>query len=104
MVRIVLSKVAKQDLKDIVSYIKRNSNQYAYLENKKIQDAIDELISQPMLGRVVPEQEETNLRELIFRNYRIIYQIENDKKIQILTIHHHARNLANNPAFNNDEE
>lgn len=43
MVRIVLSKIAKQDLKDIVNYIKRNSVHYAYLENKKIQEAIDQL-------------------------------------------------------------
>lgn len=103
MVNIVLSPIAKQDLKDIFGFIKRNSLHYAKLENRKIREAIDELILQPMLGRMVPEQEETNLRELVFRNYRIIYQIESDKKIQILTIHHHARNLANNPAFNDEE-
>lgn len=44
MVRIVLSKIAKQDLRDIVKYIKRNSVHYASLENRKIQEAIDDLI------------------------------------------------------------
>jgi toxin ParE1/3/4 len=103
MVQIVLSRIAKQDLKDIVDYIKRNSVHYAYLENKKIQEAIDQLSYQPLIGKVLPEQEDINLREMIFRNYRIIYQIEDNTKIQILTIHHHSRLLANNPAIKDEE-
>ncbi len=82
MVRIVLSKIAKQDLRDIVNYIRRNSVHYAYLENKKIQEAIDQLSTQPIMGRTVPDQENENLREIIFRNYRIIYQIVGTKKLK----------------------
>jgi hypothetical protein len=36
------------------------------------------------LGREVPELLDSNYRELIFGNYRIIYKIEND--IKILTL------------------
>ncbi len=36
MVRIVLSKIAKQDLRDTVNYIRRNSVHYAYLENEVV--------------------------------------------------------------------
>ncbi|RYE28291.1 MAG: type II toxin-antitoxin system RelE/ParE family toxin [Sphingobacteriaceae bacterium] len=103
MVRIILSQIAKQDLKDIVNYIKIRSVHYAYLENQKIKEAIDQLIYQPLLGRIVPEQEDDTLREIIFRNYRIIYQFESKSRIQILTIHHHARLLNNNPAFDNED-
>jgi len=103
MVRIVLSKIAKQDLRDIVNYIRRNSVHYAYLEKKKIQEAIDQLSTQPTMGRTVPDQENENLREIIFRNYRIIYQIVGTTKIEILTIHHHSGLLSNNPAINEED-
>ncbi len=36
MVRIILSKTAKTDLKEIVDYIKRDSPKYAMLEKQKI--------------------------------------------------------------------
>ncbi len=103
MVQIVLSKIAKQDLKDIVNYIKNGSVHYAHLENQKIKEAIDQLSYQPMLGRVVPEQDDDTLRELVFRNYRIIYTFLQNSTIQILTIHHHARLLSNNPALDETE-
>jgi plasmid stabilization system protein ParE len=61
------------------------------------------LPKQPLSGRVVPELNNENLRELIFRNYRIIYEIIPDKQINILTIHHHARLVSNNPAFKDEE-
>ena len=103
MVKIVLSKTARFDLKEIVDYIKRDSLKYANLEKKKIEDAINKLPKQPLSGRVVPELNNENLRELLFRNYRIIYEIIPDKQINILTIHHHARLVSNNPAFKDEE-
>ncbi len=103
MVKIVLSKTARFDLKEIVDYIKRDSVKYAILEKQKIEDAINNLPKQPLSGRIVPELNNNNLRELIFRNYRIIYEIASEKQINILTIHHHARLIANNPAFRGDD-
>lgn len=103
MVKIVLSKTARFDLKEIVDYIKRDSLKYAILEKQKIQDAIDKLPSQPLSGRVVPELSNKNLRELLFRNYRIIYEVVSEKQINILSIHHHARLISNNPAFKDEE-
>ncbi|MHB8206040.1 type II toxin-antitoxin system RelE/ParE family toxin [Mucilaginibacter sp.] len=103
MVKIIFSKIAKADLKEIIEYIKRDSIRYAYLEKEKIEKAIDKLLLQPLLGRVMPDLDNESLRELIFQNYRIIYQVISDKKIHILTIHHHARLISNNPAFKDDE-
>ena len=101
MVRIVFSKVAKFDLKEIVEYIKRGSVRYALLEKQYIVKTIDQLSLQPEIGKVFNEN--PNLRELVFRNYRIIYQIVSDSQIHILTIHHHARSITNNPAFNAED-
>jgi addiction module RelE/StbE family toxin len=103
VVKIVLSKTARFDLKEIVDYIKRDSVKYANLEKQKIQDAINKLPQKPLSGRVVPELNNENLRELIFRNYRIIYEIVSKEQINILSIHHHARLISNNPAFKDDE-
>ena len=103
MVKIVLSKTARFDLKEIVDYIKRDSVKYANLEKQKIQDAINKLPQKPLSGRVVPELNNENLRELIFRNYRIIYEIVSKEQINIQSIHHHARLISNNPAFKDDE-
>jgi plasmid stabilization system protein ParE len=35
----------------------------------------DSLANFPQLGRVVPEQNDENIREIILRPYRIIYQV-----------------------------
>lgn len=103
MVKIVISKTARLDLKEIVDYISLDSIKYALLEKKKIIDAINKLPKHPLSGRVVPELNNETLRELIFRNYRIIYQIISDQQFNILTIHHHARLFSNNPAFKDEE-
>ncbi|REL39310.1 type II toxin-antitoxin system RelE/ParE family toxin [Rhodohalobacter sp. SW132] len=35
----------------------------------------DQLIDQPESGRIVPEYNDPNLRELMLGNYRVIYRI-----------------------------
>ena len=47
----------------------------------------------PQTGRIVPEKNEENLRELIEGNYRIIYEIISADQINILTVYHSARDL-----------
>ncbi|MEO6151140.1 MAG: type II toxin-antitoxin system RelE/ParE family toxin [Mucilaginibacter sp.] len=102
MVRIVFSKIARFDLKEIVDYIKRDSIKYALLEKKNIIHAIDKLSYQPLIGKQMPEMN-SSYRELIFGNYLVIYKIVSDNQVNILTIHHHARSLSNNPAFNDED-
>jgi len=47
----------------------------------------------PKLGNIVDEIENTKVREIIEGNYRIIYMNVNEKRIDILLIHHGARDL-----------
>jgi len=42
------------------------------------------------MGRLVPELDEPKIRELILRNYRIIYRIS-EKKILIVRLFHGSR-------------
>ncbi|MBY9005983.1 MAG: type II toxin-antitoxin system RelE/ParE family toxin [Candidatus Lokiarchaeota archaeon] len=51
---------------------------------------LDNLRSFPQLGRKVPELDDPNIRELILRNYRLIYRIF-EEKIQIIRILHGSR-------------
>lgn len=103
MVKIIISPSARTDLKDIVAYIKRDSVYYANLEKAKIIDAINKIPNQILAGRIVPELGNEHIREVIFRNYRIIYEIISDKQLNILSIHHHSRNFQNNNAFSAED-
>jgi toxin ParE1/3/4 len=103
MARIVFTKIARLDLKEIVDFIKRDSIKYAILEKKKIEGAIEKIPQKPFSGRIFADLNNENIRELIFRNYRIIYEIIPEKQINILTIHHHSRLTSNNPAFKDEE-
>lgn len=103
MVKIILSPIARLDLKDIIDYIKRDSVKYARLERIKIEGTINRLILHPLIGGVVPELNDEKYRELIFQNYRIIYKVVSATEIYILSVHHHSRLPSNNPAFKPNE-
>ena len=94
MVQINWTKLALLDLKEIHDYIARDSKKYAKLQVIRIKSRTSVLKKQPALGRVVPEIAEENIRELILGNYRIIYRIVSTSRIDILTIHHSARDLS----------
>lgn len=44
----------------------------------------------PKQGRIVPEVGRSDIRELLYENYRIIYRIES-KRVSILTVRHGRR-------------
>ena len=94
MVQIKWSFQAKNDLKTIAEYIKLDSIRYAKLKVIKIKTRTHILKSHPQAGRVVPEIESEEIRELIEGNYRIIYKVVSNSKVDILTIHHSARDLT----------
>jgi len=81
------------DLDGIRNYIARDSEYYASRFVGKIVEAVEKLEEFPEIGRRVPEAEEENIRELLFRNYRIIYRVETER-ILILTVIHGSRALS----------
>ena len=50
----------------------------------------DELGDFPLMGRVVPELEDPEIREILERGYRIIYRVRDDN-VEILTVFHGSR-------------
>jgi addiction module RelE/StbE family toxin len=94
MVRLNWTFQAKDDLKAIAEYISRDSKRYAKLQVTRLKNRAKILKTQVRSGKIVPEINKENIRELIEGNYRIIYKIVQDNRIDILTIHHSARDLS----------
>ena len=58
----------------------------------KIISGVSHLRRFPEMGRVVPEANNSSIRELISGNYRIVYRIKGDA-VEIITIYHGSRLL-----------
>ena len=86
------SKPAKLDLKQINDYIARDSIFYAQKVSSEIVEKSEKLNSFPEVGRIVPEIEDPNIRELLIYSYRLIYEVFSDK-IEILALVHGKRNF-----------
>ena len=94
MVRINWTVQAKDDLKGISDYISLDSKKYAKLQVLKIISRTQVLKSHLRIGKVVDEIQNQNIRELLLGRYRIIYKIITKSQIDILSIHHSARDLT----------
>ena len=82
-----------EDLRSIRDYIARDSEYYAVDLVRDMISSVERLLRFPRLGRVVPEAQDENIRELLFQNYRIIYRLTGER-IEILGIVHGSRKLT----------
>lgn len=88
------SEIAEADLYDIYDYIARDVPYYAEQFIDKLIESTNRLEVHPEIGRLVPEADgRSNVRELIFQGYRIIYTIQGEQ-LHILTVIHGSRDLA----------
>ncbi len=99
MVNLIWTESAIQDLNDIGDYIANDSIRYAEITVSELFESTGILESHPRVGIVVPEFDNELLRQIIRGNYRIVYQIVDDFNIEILTVHHGARLIANTKPF-----
>jgi len=77
--RVSVDKLVSNDIKQISTYIAKDSEYYAKKTADEIHDKIYGLETSIYHGRMVPELNEKNIQELIYHgNYRIIFQIEED--------------------------
>src|SRR6266568_3148426 len=84
--RLAWSREAGENLVEIEDFIARDSLERAI---RFIDDLIDHaeviLADNPRSGRVVPEIGNPDMRELIYRGYRIVYRLKGDVP-EILTV------------------
>ncbi len=92
MKEIVWSREAAHDLENIKKHIAYDSPSYADIYVEKIFDAVERLTLHPLSGRIVPEFNDTHIREIFYGNYRIIYSLI-DSVVRIYAVVHGSRDL-----------
>jgi len=92
MVEIRWSPIATDDLESIIRYYEKTAPKFAQNFAKKIIYIIENLNQFPKMGRLVPELENTEIREIIYRNFRIIYRSQ-ENYLEIARIIHGSRIL-----------
>ena len=88
--RIVWTESAWQELESAAEYIARDSPRYASALIDEARFAARSLERFPSRGRVVPELNESAIREIFVKQYRLIYEIRPDQVV-ILAFLHGAR-------------
>lgn len=99
MARVKWTDQALKDVETISSYIENVSFYYAQEQARAIYEKAKQLENYPLSGRPVPELNSKTIRQILCGSYRIIYEVESEEEIVILTIHHQARLIENNPAL-----
>ena len=87
MIDVVWVPSALEDLKKIKEYIASGSVHYANKLTEGILDATESLTVFPKSGRVVPEYQNSNIREIGHSSYRIIYEIANNEVYVVAVVH-----------------
>ena len=72
---------------EIANYIVKDKPTAAENWVDKIFSKVESLASSPKSGRIVPEINKDQYREIIYGNYRIVYRIE-EKRVSVLTVRH----------------
>lgn len=85
--RVVWSPRALADVQAIASYIAADSSSYASTVVRKILTSTRALTNFPRSGRMLPEVDDENLREVFAYSYRIIYRVEQDEVVVAAVIH-----------------
>ena len=97
--KLIWSAAAREDLYEVVSFIAKDNRVAAESFGYLLMSKVDLLPQFPEMGRVVPELGDPNLREIIFRSYRIIYQVNRlQEVIAIARIWHGARGMPDIPS------
>jgi len=91
MGKIIWAPSALEDIEAIAKYIERDSSDRAALFVDRVIEMTDQLEDFPQSGRVIPEINDENCRELICGMYRIMYRIAK-REIWITGVIHGARN------------
>lgn len=90
--KVIWSPLALDRVNEIADHIAEDNVVAARSWLVDIFGAVDRLQNFPESGRIVPEVKRPNIREMIFKNYRVIYRIER-KQVSILTVRHGKQRL-----------
>ena len=88
--KVIWSNEATDDLAAIHDYFANDSPEYATKTVKRILQRARQIANFPFSGRMVPELNNQDIRELIEGSYRIIY-VTLPQEVRVLTVYHTSR-------------
>ncbi len=90
--RIVWTRPSVEDLRELRQYIAQDSPENASNFIRRIRIEVAHIATHPQLGRVVPESEDPQIREIFVANYRVIYRAAS--RVEILRVQRMSRQLS----------
>ncbi|MBM4166420.1 MAG: type II toxin-antitoxin system RelE/ParE family toxin [Ignavibacteria bacterium] len=87
MARVVWTEPALKDLNEILDYIAKDSPVYAERFGIRVVESPRILEQFSRCGRIVPEFNDENIRELFYGSYRILYVIREEQCFIVAVIH-----------------
>lgn len=90
--KIIWSPLSIEQISEISNYIAQDKPMAAENWVEEVFYKVGNLESSPYIGRIVPEINNEQFREIIYKNYRIIYRVEIEQ-ISILTVQHSKKIL-----------
>ena len=95
MATVTWSSQARKDLEAISDYYREVASSHAERFEEQMFDAARRLEIFPHSGRMIPEAEDAQLREVIYRSYRIMYHVDEEgEDVLILTVLHSSRQFG----------
>lgn len=93
MVQINWTDDAKDDLNNIFQFISKESEYYAELTIVKILERVDMLYNNVNIGKIIREKQDSKFREILYKQYRVMYKVIDENRVDILNVFHAARNF-----------
>ncbi|HHJ16915.1 MAG TPA: type II toxin-antitoxin system RelE/ParE family toxin [Gammaproteobacteria bacterium] len=85
--QVTWSPEAVEDLESIAEYIDRDSSYYAQSVISQVLEASRKIKEFPLIGRMVPEIGDENIRERFIYSYRLVYKIQQQRILIVAVIH-----------------
>lgn len=99
MAEIVWTTRANADLVEIAEYHATRSPEYAEALARRLLSAVGRLEDFPSSGRAVPEIDDESMREVIYRDYRIIHLLDkDDDRVEVLSVFHSSQQFGAPPS------
>ncbi len=76
---------ARRDLVEIGRYIAQDDPHAARIWIDRLRQRVRDAAASPLAGRVVPEFQREDIREVFLKSYRIVYRLHEDNMI-VLTV------------------
>ncbi len=93
MAQVIWTEAARSDLIGISDYLEGYSTFFAVTTIARFFERTDQLISFPKMGHTIPEINLPEFRELLGKNYRIMYELLDADIILIQRVIHQSQNF-----------